>query len=98
MIASSAASTAAAACRIRGCATETSRSRTVRSSRTEPTNCGITPSPPLTVTAPPCGCSSPAISRSSVVLPAPLAPTNATDAPSPTRKDTSPSRTLPSGR
>ncbi len=95
---SSAASTAFAASRMRGCDTDTSRSRTVRSSRTEPTNCGITPSPPLTETVPPCGWSSPASSRSRVVLPAPFAPTRATTAPSATRKEASPSSTRPSGR
>ncbi|CAM5246432.1 hypothetical protein SALBM135S_03517 [Streptomyces alboniger] len=98
MILCSAASTAFAASRILGCATETSRSRTVLSSRTEPTNCGITPSPPLTLTLPPCGWSSPEISRSSVVLPAPFAPTRATTEPSPTRKETSPSSARPSGK
>lgn len=97
-ISSSALSTACAASRMRGWATETSRSLTVRSSRTEPTNCGITPSPPLTDTVPPCGWSSPDRSRSSVVFPAPFAPTRATTAPSATRNEASPSSTRPSGR
>ena len=58
----------------------------------------LTPSPPLRVTTPACGVSSPVMIRSSVVLPAPLAPTSATLAPSPTRNDTSSSSTRPSGR
>ena len=45
IMASSAASTAWAAARIRAGATESSRSRTVLSSRTLPTNCRITPRP-----------------------------------------------------
>ena len=49
------------------------------------------------VTAPACGARSPVMIRSSVVLPAPLAPTRATLAPSPTRNDTSSSSTRPSG-
>ena len=57
----------------------------------------ITPSPPVRVTVPACGASSPVTMRSSVVLPAPLAPTRATLAPSPTRKTTSSSSTRPSG-
>ncbi len=98
MIPCSAASTARAASWMPGVATDTSRSRTVVSSLTEPTNWRITPRPPLTVTDPPCGFSSPEISRSRVVLPAPFGPTRAVTDPSPTRKDTSPSSALPSGR
>ena len=75
--------------RTAGGATDTSRSRTDDSSRTEPTNWRITPSPPDRPTEPSCGSMSPATSRSRVVLPAPLAPTSATFAPSPTRKETS---------
>lgn len=97
-IRSSAASTASAAFLIPGRATDTSRSRTVRSSRTEPTNWAITPSPPLTDTEPPCGWISPESSLRSVVLPAPFAPTRATTAPSATRNEASPSSTRPSGR
>ena len=55
------------------------------------------PSPPERVTTPACGTRSPVMIRSSVVLPAPLAPTSATLAPSPTRNDTSSSSTRPSG-
>ncbi len=98
MMACSAASTARAASRMRGGATDTSRSRTVVSSRTDPTNCRMTPSPPPTVTVPPCGFSSPASMPQQGGLPAPLGPTRATTAPSPTRNDTSPSSALPSGR
>ncbi len=97
IMATSAASTAWAAARIRAGATESSRSRTVLSSRTLPTNCRITPRPPLLTTAPDVGARSPAAIRSNVVLPAPLAPTRATTAPSPTRNDTSSSSTRPSG-
>src|SRR4051794_19734527 len=57
----------------------------------------MTPRPPLRVTTPACGGRSPVMIRSSVVLPAPLAPTSATLAPSPTRNDTSSSSTRPSG-
>ena len=52
---------------------------------------------PERVTTPACGVRSPVTSRSRVVFPAPLAPTRATLAPSPTRKDTSSSSTRPSG-
>ena len=62
-----------------------------------PTICRITPSPPLRVTTPAFGASSPVMIRSSVVFPAPLAPTSATLAPSPTRNETSSSSTRPSG-
>ena len=44
------------------------------------------------------GSGSPAASRISVVFPAPLGPTSAAIMPSPTRNDTSSSRTRPSGR
>ena len=47
----------------------------MRSSRTAPMNCGITPSDPLTVTEPASGATSPVSRRSSVVLPAPFGPT-----------------------
>ena len=79
-------------------ATVSSRSRTVEASRTWPTNWRITPSPPLRVTAPPCASRSPAMIRSSVVLPVPLGPISATVAPSPTRNETSSSSGRPSGR
>ncbi len=62
-----------------------------------PTIWRITPSPPERVTAPSCGTRSPVMIRSSVVLPAPFAPTSATFAPSPTRKETSSRSTRPSG-
>src|SRR5262249_54260407 len=45
--------------------------------RIPPTNCLITPRPPLTATVPDCGARSPAMSRISVVLPAPFGPTRA---------------------
>ena len=61
------------------------------------TICRITPRPPLRVIAPACGMRSPVTIRSNVVFPAPLAPTSATFAPSPTRNDTSSSSTRPSG-
>jgi hypothetical protein len=77
IIASSAASTAAAAVRTRGGATLSNRSRTVDSSRTEPTNCRITPRPPDPVTTPSVGSRSPVTMRSKVVLPAPFGPTSA---------------------
>ena len=78
--------------------TESSRSATVGSSpRSVPTIWRITPRPPVRVTTPAWGTRSPVMMRSSVVLPAPLAPTSATLAPSPTRNDTSSSRTRPSG-
>src|SRR3954447_22371525 len=98
MSARSQRSTSAAASRTRGGLTLSSRSATVASGpRPAPTIWRITPSPPLRVTTPACGTSSPVMILSSVVLPAPLAPTSATLAPSPTRNDTSSSRTLPSG-
>ena len=62
-----------------------------------PINCRITPSPPLEVTVPDCGITSPAMSRISVVLPAPFGPTSAATVPSPTRKEASSSSTRPSG-
>ena len=99
MIACSAASTAFAASRIRGRRHGDEQVAHGASRRgRSPTNCGITPSPPLTVTVPPCGCSSPESSLSRVVLPAPFGPTSATAAPSPTRNETSPSSARPSGR
>ena len=61
-------------------------------------NWRMTPTPPERVIVPVCGGSSPAISRSSVVLPVPLAPTSAAFAPSPTRKLAPSSSTRPSGR
>jgi Tfp pilus assembly protein PilX len=70
-------------------ATEISRSLTVDSSRTEPINWRITPSPPVIETAPLSGLMSPQIIRIKVVLPEPFGPINATLAPSPTRKFTS---------
>ena len=94
----SASSTARAASLMAGRATDASRSRTVRSSRTDPTNCGMTPTPPLVVTVPASGFSSPEISRASVLLPAPFGPTSATTAPCPTRKLASLSSIRPSGR
>ena len=60
-------------------------------------NCRITPSPPLVVTVPDCGITSPAISLISVVLPAPFGPTSAATVPSPTRNEASSSSTRPSG-
>ena len=81
---------------MRGGATEINKSRTVDSSRTEPMNCRITPSPPVMATLPSSGARSPEIILSSVVFPDPFAPINATFAPSPTRKETSLRRTLPS--
>src|SRR4051812_23799524 len=91
--------TAWAASRTRGGLTLSSRSATVASGPSPaPTIWRITPSPPLRVTTPAVGASSPVMMRSSVVLPAPLAPTRATFAPSPTRNDTSSSSTRPSGR
>ncbi len=98
MIASSASSTALAASLMPLRATETSRSRTVLSSRTDPTNWGMTPTPPLVVTVPASGWSSPVMSRARVVLPAPFGPTSATTAPWPTRKLASLSSIRPSGR
>ena len=62
-----------------------------------PTNCRMTPRPPLLVTEPACGVRSPPISRISVVLPAPFGPISATVLPSPARKETSSSSTRPSG-
>jgi hypothetical protein len=59
-------------------------------------NCRITPSPPVRAIAPASGARSPAMIRSSVVLPAPFSPTSAARAPSPMRKDTSSSSTRPS--
>ena len=106
MSASSQASTAAAACRTRGGETESSRSATVGGPASPAAGsvespCAtiwrITPSPPDRVIAPACGTRSPVTMRSSVVLPAPFAPTSATFAPSPTRNDTSSSSTRPSG-
>ena len=66
-------------------------------SRTEPMNWRMTPRPPERATVPAVGVRSPAMIRSSVVLPAPFAPTRAAFAPSPTRKLTSSSSTRPSG-
>ncbi len=60
-------------------------------------NWRITPSRPPTTTLPRSGSSSRAISRSSVVLPVPFAPTRATFWPSPTRKEASSSSTRPPG-
>ena len=91
------AATWAAACCTRGGATESSRSCTVLPSLPWVTICRITPSPPERVTAPACGLMSPVMIRSRVVLPAPLAPTSATLAPSPTRNEMSSSNTRPSG-
>ncbi len=98
IIASSAASSASPAARRLTGERPTRKSRTVVSSRTEPMNWRITPSPPSLVTAPTCGVMSPATIRSSVVLPVPLAPTSATLAPSPTRNETSRNSSRPSGR
>ncbi len=95
---SSVRSISSAAERIRSGATETSRSRTVVSSRTLPMNWRMTPRPPERVTAPSCAAMSPAMIRVSVVLPVPLGPMRATLAPSPTRTETSLSNGLPSGR
>ncbi len=66
-------------------------------SRTLPMNCRITPSPPELATLPSTGCRSPAISRISVVFPAPFGPTSAALTPSPIRNDTSLSSGRPSG-
>ena len=111
-MASSAASSRAAAARNRSGATEISRSLTVESpvsppvsacpvapspARMPPTNCRMMPSPPLKLTVPDCGCTSPAISRISVVFPDPFGPTSAAMVPSPTRNDASSISTLPSG-
>ena len=60
-------------------------------------NCRITPSPPLAVTVPDCGVTSPAMSRISVVFPEPFGPTSAATVPSPTRNEASSSSTRPSG-
>ena len=65
--------------------------------RIPPMNCRITPSPPLVVTVPDCGVTSPAMSRIRVVLPAPFGPTSAATVPSPTRNEASSSSTRPSG-
>ena len=62
-----------------------------------PMNWRMTPSPPLAVTVPDCGAWSPAMSRISVVLPAPFGPTSAATEPSPTRNEASSSSTRPSG-
>src|SRR4051794_12725712 len=86
------------AVRSAGGASWTRNSCTVVASRTEPMNCRMTPTPPTRETVPRCGVSSPAIMRSSVVLPAPFAPTSAALTPSPTRKATSLSSSRPSGR
>jgi len=59
-------------------------------------NWRITPSPPVTIICPESGSRSPAIIRNSVVFPEPLGPISATLAPSPTRKETSLNKTLPS--
>ena len=69
----------------------------VVSSPTMPMNCRMTPSEPERATTPVCTGRSPATIRSSVVLPAPLGPTSATLAPSPTRNDTSAKSCRPSG-
>ena len=60
-------------------------------------NWRMTPTPPVRATVPAAGGRSPAIMRSSVVLPVPFAPTSAVLAPSPTRKLTSSNSTRPSG-
>jgi len=62
-----------------------------------PTNWRMTPRPPLTATVPDCAAISPAMSRTSVVLPAPFGPTSAAVVPSPTRKQASASSSRPSG-
>ncbi len=49
-------------------------------------NWRMTPSPPVRATEPASGIRSPAMIRSSVVLPAPFSPTSAARAPSPMRK------------
>ena len=67
------------------------------SSRIDPMNCRMTPTPPVRATPPDAGARSPAIIFSRVVLPVPLAPTSAVLAPSPTRKLTSSNSTRPSG-
>ena len=96
IIASSLASSAAAAARIGSGDTDSSRSRTVEVSRTEPMNCGITASPPDRLTAPSSAVSSPVMIRNRVVLPVPLGPISAVTEPSPTRKFTSASSGRPS--
>ena len=95
--ASSASSSSRAASRKGAGLTPNSRSRTVPSDIC-PMNCRMTATVPLQTMDPSCGLMSPAIIRMSVVLPAPLAPTRAAVDPSGTRKETSSSRTRPSGR
>src|SRR5215469_17903317 len=53
--------------------------------------------PPLALTEPDCGAMSPVRSRTRVVLPAPFGPIRAATTPSPTRNETSSSKTRPSG-
>ena len=94
---SSAASTASQAALTAGGDRSTRKRWTVVSSRTEPMNWRMTPSPPVRATEPASGSRSPAMIRSRVVLPAPFSPTSAARAPAPMRKDTSSSSTRPSG-
>ena len=88
---------AAAACWSGGGDRSRSMSRTVRPSSRQPTSWRITRSRPSTWTLPASGAWSPAMTRNSVVLPAPLAPTSATCSPSPTPKLTSWSSSTPPG-
>jgi hypothetical protein len=76
----------------------TSRSRTVVVSRIEPTSWRMTPRRPSTVIVPRAPAMSPAMRRTMVDFPTPLAPTNAPRSPSPTWKDTSSMSTAPPGR
>ena len=69
----------------------------MESSRIPPTNCRMTPRPPLELIVPDCAVRSPVTRRIRVVLPAPFGPTSAATRPSPTRNETSSSSTRPSG-
>ena len=95
--AASAAASRAPAARSVGAEIERARSCSVESSPIMPMNWRITPSPPDRAMPPVWTGRSPATIRSSVVLPAPLGPTSATLAPSPTRNDTSAKSSRPSG-
>ena len=72
--------------------------RTVAGWRAVPTSWRMMPSRPSTFTVPAGARSSPAMSRSSVVLPTPLAPTSAAWSRSPTRNETSSRSCRPPGR
>jgi hypothetical protein len=98
IISSSAASTAAAARRTGSGDTDSSRSRTVDESRTDPMNCGITPRLPDRTTPPSCAGISPEAMRRTVVFPVPLGPISAVTDDAAARKVMSASNGLPSGR